>query len=67
MDEDPAPELEEEAQDLRRRMWIAGQLYQAGIANGLPSSVSARILLAWYDAQLEDERTPYWVADEGDE
>ena len=48
-------------------MWIAGQLYQAGIANGLPNTVAARILLAWYDAQLEDERTPYWVADEGDE
>lgn len=51
--EDPAPDLEIEAQDLRQRAWVAAEFYKASRVNDLPEHVCSALVVAWWHDQLD--------------
>jgi hypothetical protein len=57
--DDPAPELEEEAQLLGQRAWVAGRFYNALRANGIPDALAHEIVQEWYSSELETEQVSW--------
>jgi hypothetical protein len=53
--DDPAPELEAEAQMLRQRAWVASEFYKACVHNGLPAHMAEGFVVEWYAAQIENQ------------
>jgi hypothetical protein len=47
-------ELEQQACSLRQCAWLAGQLYDAFKANGLPDQVAADMTFEWWALQPDE-------------
>lgn len=65
--DDPVPELEVEAQELRQRMWVAAQMWDAGKANRLPDILCDQLVIAWFHSTLADEMVPFFTEGGEDE
>jgi hypothetical protein len=53
--DDPAPELEAQAQLLRQTAWLASEYYKSCFHNGLPAHMCEDFVREWHSAQVEGQ------------